>query len=91
MKKLLLALALITPLAHAEKWLELINDAGGKMQLLQSSCDESSKGRLILTSLKSGETIRGCWWYFAGQIHAVYSDGTTYAYNPSLFTLKEEK
>lgn len=91
MKTILLALALITPLAHAEKWLELTNDAGGKMILLQTYCDNTNKGRLILTSTSAGESIRGCWWYFAGQVHVVYTDGTTYAYNPNAFSLKEDK
>lgn len=81
----------ITPFAYADKWLESSNDAGGKIVLLQNNCDNTGNGKLILASSKTGVSIRGCWYYFGGQIHVVYVDGTTYAYDPKNFIIREEK
>lgn len=58
---------------------------------MQSDCDNTGKGKLILSSSETGQSIRGCWWYFAGQIHVVYVDGSTYAYDPKNFIIREEK
>lgn len=91
MKKLFVALLLVSTTVHAEQWLEANNNAGGKIILLQADCDNTGKGKLVLTTAENGQSIRGCWWYFAGAVQVVYLDGTTYSYPPRIFTLKEEK
>lgn len=91
MKKLLIALLLVSTAAHAEKWLEASNEAGGNIKLLQDNCDDTGKGKMVISSGKDGQSIRGCWWYFAGAVQVVYVDGTTYSYPPRIFTIKEEK
>jgi hypothetical protein len=77
--------------AFAEQWLEANNNAGGKIILLQTDCDDTGKGKLLLSSAPTGQTIRACWWYFAGMVQVVYLDGSTYAYEPNSFKVKESK
>lgn len=91
MHKFILALLFITPFAYAERWLESTNDAGGKIILLQTNCDNSGNGKLILASAPAGQTIRGCWYYFAEMVQVVYTDGTIYTYDPKNFIVKESK
>lgn len=88
--KLIIASLLFISLAvHAEIWLEMPNQAGGKILLLQSKCD--GNGRLVLATTDTGDTVSGCWYAFADMIHVVWESGKTSSYEPKYFVAKERK
>lgn len=90
MKKLLIIAALLfCTVAHAEIWLEMPNQAGGKILLLQSKCDGT--GRLVIATTKEGESVSGCWYSFADMIHIVWENGKTSSFEPQYFIAKERK
>jgi hypothetical protein len=89
MKKLLIALLLISGLAHAEEWWESDNEGGGKIVLLTYECPNVPKLKRMYAYTKSGETIWGCWNYWTGMVHVVYDKtGSSYTYDPELFVRK---
>ncbi len=92
MKKLLVALMLVCGVAHAEEWLEMPNEAGGKILLLTLECKskETGKpdGRQVVTSSPNGTGARGCWFYYADMIHIMWNDGDSSVFEPNQFTAK---
>ena len=90
MKKLIFFCVFLANLAHAEEWLEGRNDAGGKLILMQTKCEDKpdKSGRLILGTSSNGKTIRGCWYLFTDMIHVVWFDGTTYSYPKEMFVYR---
>ena len=89
MKKLLLLTLFLCSTAHAEKWFEMPNNAGGKIMLLTPKCSDTSEGRMVIATTTQGTNVNGCWWYFADMIHIVWKGGDTSSFNPKDFTLKE--
>jgi hypothetical protein len=94
MKKLLISLCLFIATAHAEEWFEMPNQAGGKMLLLTSKCVGKNNGGFVISTTATGDTLNGCWYFFANMIHIVWDDGSNSSFNPSsfkYFNLKEKK
>jgi len=90
-KKLFVALLLTVGIAHAEEWLEATNKDGGKILLFTSRCSEQYPNlRLMMTSTRQGQTFYGCWAYFSEQVHVTYQDGTSYMYDPAIFSHKTD-
>jgi hypothetical protein len=89
MKAAILTLVLAAPIAHAEKWLEYPNKAGGKIILFANKCRDETRPALhaAMATIPSGQTLHGCWGLIAGDVHIVYEDGTTYSYPSGAFTL----
>jgi hypothetical protein len=90
MKKLLTLLLLVCSTAYAEKWMEMPNEAGGKIILLAGECN-NSRGKMVIATTPSGTNINGCWYYFAEMIHIVWQGGKTSSFNPNDFVYKESK
>jgi hypothetical protein len=91
MKALLFALVLLFNSAHAEAWLEMPNEGGGKILLLEDRCNKTDKGRIALATLPDGTTYNGCWFYYAETVHVFWKDGQRTTYEPRSFSLKETK
>ena len=85
MKKLLILLCLLVSTAHAEEWFEMPNQAGGKMILLTAKCVGKNNGGLVISTTTTGDTLNGCWYFFANMIHIVWEDGNKSSFNPSVF------
>lgn len=90
MKKLILCLALVAGSAHADKWLETPNDAGGKILLLLRDCSDN-KGKMVIATTPKGDNYNGCWFYFADMVHIVWDKGGTSSFDPNLFKVRESK
>ena len=96
MKKIALALVIAAGFARAEEWLEMPNNAGGKMLFLSNKCgEESSSGRLVISTMQDGTTIRGCWYYFTDMVHVVWVSppvvaGQTSAFDPKTLAYKKQ-
>lgn len=91
MKKLLLLLFFYSAFSYAaDKWLEMPNNAGGKILLMMSPCDGSSNGKLVIATTPQGKNVMGCWYYFADMIHVAWKSGDTSSFNPNDFTLREK-
>lgn len=88
MNKLLILLLVACSTAHAEKYFELKNKAGGKIVLHATQCHDKSRPslRLATASSPSGRTDFGCWGYFGGEVHIVFDDGERRAYSADVFT-----
>jgi hypothetical protein len=91
MKALLFALVLVFNYVHAETWLEMPNEGGGKILLLEDRCNKTDKGRIALATLPDGTTYNGCWFYYAETVHVFWKDGQRTTYEPRSFSLKETK
>jgi hypothetical protein len=92
MKKLLLLLLFYSPFTlAAEKWFEMPNEAGGKILLLDSKCENSENGKLVIATSPKGNNLHGCWYYFSEMVHIVWKNGTTTSYNGNDFTFREKK
>ena len=87
MKKLLLLIALVAPMAHAEKWMEAENKIGGKIVLLSANCPIMGGWKLALATNPGKKTETGCWYYGAGDVHVRYDDGEMYSYPSKSFSL----
>lgn len=90
MKKLIALLLLVCGTAYADKWLEMPNEAGGKILLLIQECS-SGKGKMVIATTPTGTNVNGCWYYFADMVHVVWQNGSTSSYDPKNFTFKESK
>lgn len=89
MKKIIFATLLALSFsAHAEKWLEMPNRAGGKIILLSNKCDSKSEGKSVIATMPAGTNTNGCWYYFADMVHVVWSDGTTSSFEIDNFKVK---
>ncbi len=91
MKKILILLMLACSTANAETWLEMPNQAGGKVILLPQKCNTTNEGRIVIATSDEGPSLNGCWWYFADMIHIVWDGGKTSSFNPSSFKAREKK
>lgn len=87
MKNLFIALLLISSSAHAEKYFELKNKAGGKIVLHAAECYDKSRPSLKLATATapSQKTEFGCWAYIGGEVHIVYEDGERRSYPADQF------
>lgn len=90
MKKLIAILLLVCSSAYADKWLEMPNEAGGKIILLPQECT-GKKGRMVIATTPTGANVNGCWYYFADMVHIVWEGGKTSSFDPNSFTYKESK
>ena len=77
----------------ADEWLEMLNQAGGKILLLNSKCSRSGaeNGRLVISTTSSGPTLNGCWYVFADMVHIVWDNGNTSSFRPDDFTYRKAK
>lgn len=92
MKKLALLAFFYCAFSYAaDKWLEMPNNAGGKIILLQSGCDNTGTGRLVIATTPQGKNVMGCWYYFADMIHVAWKTGDSSSFNPNDFVAKENK
>jgi hypothetical protein len=92
MKKLLFGLLLVCGVAHAERWYEMENQAGGKIILLSGFCEEDeNSGRMVISTTRTGENLNGCWFFFADMIHIVWEGGKTSSFDPKWFRVKGSK
>ena len=89
MKKLIALLLLVCSAAHAERWLETPNNAGGKLMLLEIMCAGENAGRVAISTTNKGETIRGCWFLYADMVHVQWSDESLSSYDPELFVVRD--
>lgn len=91
--KWLLVLLLFCSSVHADEWLEMPNQAGGKILLLNGVCNArpGREGRMVIATTPSGGNINGCWYYFADMIHIVWDNGNTSSFSPSDFTYRKSK
>ena len=81
MKKLLLALALISSSVSAQEiFATAINSAGGKIVLLSIKSDCSKNYRAMFSTLPTGETSYGCWSVAFDMIRVKYHDGAIRMY-----------
>lgn len=90
MKKFILAFALVCGSAHADKWFEMPNNAGGKIILTTHEC-ASGKGKMVIATTPEGDNYNGCWYYFADMVHVVWDNGKTSSFEPNNFRPKESK
>lgn len=97
MKKWILAWSLILGpclVAHAEQWMEMDNQAGGRILFLRSECGLGSResgGLLVISTTPSGDSLRGCWFFFAGMVHVVWEDGKTSSFEPKNLRYRESR
>lgn len=77
--------------AHAEEWMEMPNEAGGKILFLSHLCAESTTGRKVIATMKDGGTVHGCWYYFADMVHVVWigERGKTSAFDPKFLVYRK--
>lgn len=75
MKKLLIGLLFVATSAHAERWFEMKNDAGGKIILTTYKCEGTKEGKLAIATTDTGKSLDGCWYYFVEMVHIVWKTG----------------
>jgi hypothetical protein len=95
MKKLIAGMLLVLPLVAgaAEEWLEMKNQAGGKILLLSSKCDRkgSENARMVIATTPAGPNVHGCWYMFADMVHIVWEGGNTSSFETKDFDYKKSK
>lgn len=95
MKKLIVGMALLLPLVAgaAEEWLEMRNQAGGKILLLSNKCDRkgSENARMVIATTPAGPNVHGCWYMFADMVHIVWEGGNTSSFETKDFDYKKSK
>lgn len=91
MKKYIFALMLASSIAHAEQWLEMPNNAGGKILLLTGKCKGADKGNMVIATTPNGDNINGCWYFFAEMIHVAWENGKTSSFELKDFSQRESK
>lgn len=89
MKKLIFCLLLLSGVCHAEEWMEIPNEAGGKILFLSFKCAENTTGRQVLSSRPSGGTIKGCWYYYSNMIHVIWDSGSVSVFDPQTLTYRK--
>jgi hypothetical protein len=89
--KLFVIAALICGAAHAEEWMEMPNQAGGKILLLNSKCKNSGEGRMVIATTPAGANVNGCWYFFAEMIHIVWEGGNTSSFSLNDFSYRKSK
>ncbi len=96
MKKLIAGMALLLPLvvgAAVEEWMEMKNQAGGKILLLAHKCSlkGAEVGRMVISTTPAGPNLHGCWYTLADMIHIVWEGGNTSSFDPKDFDYKRSK
>ena len=88
-----LLLALWCGSAQAEEWMEMPNQAGGKILLLNGKCSSKSgnEGRVVIATTPAGSNVNGCWYFFAEMIHIVWDSGSTSSFLPNDFSYRKSK
>jgi hypothetical protein len=93
MKKAIIFWVLLANLtfAHAEEWMETVNEAGGKILFLSHLCPDSTTGRKVIATMRDGGTVHGCWYFFADMVHVVWigQNGKTSAYDPKTLSYRK--
>jgi len=92
MKKLIVGMALLLPLVvAAEEWMELRNQAGGKILLLAHKCSlkGAELGRMVIATSPAGPNTNGCWYVLADMIHIVWEGGGTSSFDPKDFEYRK--
>ena len=87
MRKLLIALLIVSGAAQAEAKFEMRNNAGGKIILTDQPCNNGTHQLAYTTSPKT-ETQQGCWgadssfvhirWYETNDLRSYPADAFTY-------------
>lgn len=91
MKKIIALLMLVPALAHAERWFEMKNNAGGKIILTEYKCEGSKEGKLAIATTDTGKSLDGCWFYFVDMVHVVWKTGDKSTFEPKDFVARESK
>lgn len=92
MKKLLAAALVFTVTsAHAERWFEMKNNAGGKIILTEYKCEGTKEGKLAIATMDTGKSLDGCWFYFVDMVHVVWKTGDKSTFEPKDFVARESK
>jgi hypothetical protein len=91
--KWVLLLALWCGSAQAEEWMEMPNQAGGKILLLNGKCSSKSgnEGRVVIATTPAGANVNGCWYFFAEMIHIVWDSGSTSSFALNDFSYRKSK
>ena len=91
--KWVLLLALWCGSAQAEEWMEMPNQAGGKILLLNGKCSSKSgnEGRVVIATTPAGSNVNGCWYFFAEMIHIVWDSGSTSSFALNDFSYRKSK
>jgi hypothetical protein len=82
MRKLLVALAIIPVMAHAEALFETANKGGGKIVLTDEICSDG-KNRMAYATHPEVETSMGCWAADRSNIHIKWDGGQLRSYDYS--------
>jgi hypothetical protein len=95
MKKLFVVLTLLCSTAQAgefvEKWLEMQQKDGSRVQLHLDNCRNPEKGKAATYIAPNGKVTGGCWTLVAGMTYVEWANGELVAYDRSLFSRREEK
>lgn len=92
MKKLALLAFFYCAFSYAaDRWLEMPNNAGGKIMLLNTKCSGTDEGKLVIATTPSGANVHGCWWYFAEMVHVVWKSGDTSSFDVNAFKVRESR
>ena len=92
MKKLLIALLLVSGAAQAEQWLTTKNDGGGEIVLTSLVATECSDGaKRMYSSLPSGTVFYGCWTFVNEKFHVLFDSGSRAVYDAKGWELKGKK
>jgi hypothetical protein len=88
-----LLLALWCGAAQAEEWMEMPNQAGGKILLLSGKCSSKSNndGRMVIATTPAGANVNGCWYFFAEMVHIVWEGGSTSSFPLNDFSYRKSK
>ena len=89
MSKLLIAVLLLSTVAHAESW-ETTNQNGGKIVLTDTKCTSEPSKMVVFSQANNGPTLFGCWFYAEGYAMVKWSDGDIRAYPENLFAKKQK-
>jgi hypothetical protein len=90
--KYLLTLALIfSAAAHADVLATSANTGGGKIVLTDAAANCKDGGRMVYSTLPTGNFLAGCWKIYDDQVFVVYADGTSRLYDITGFTMRAKK
>lgn len=87
---LLILFAFVTVEARAETFATQSNRAGGLIVLTTVKCSTRS-GLVAYSTLPSGSTQFGCWFYDENFVHITYSDGDTRSYPKTGWTFAKPR
>jgi hypothetical protein len=82
---------LICAAVYAEEWMEMPNQAGGKILLLNNKCKSGSEGRMVIATTPAGTNINGCWYFFAEMVHIVWEGGSTSSFPLNDFSYRKSR